>query len=85
MAIQSWPPAVYPNLLLLPAAMMLGMTLAVLMASFKKYLQAGRQRAELNFVRCRQQVSRDKDRQLYRSKLIIFTCCFFFLLTYQDS
>lgn len=38
MVYLSWPSAVYPNLLLLPAALMLGMALAVLTASFKKYL-----------------------------------------------
>ena len=38
MVYLSWPSAVYPNLLLLPAALMLGMALAVLAASFKKYL-----------------------------------------------
>ncbi|WP_371815471.1 hypothetical protein [Pantoea sp. Ap-870] len=31
-------PAVYQNLLVLPAALMLGMALAVLTSSFKKYL-----------------------------------------------
>jgi len=34
----SWPSAVYPNLLRLPAALLLGMPLVVLTASFKKYL-----------------------------------------------
>lgn len=38
MAYLSWPSAVYPNLLLLPAAMMLGVTITVTTASFKKYL-----------------------------------------------
>lgn len=38
MVYLSWPSAVYTNLLLLPAALMLGMALAVLTASFKKYL-----------------------------------------------
>jgi len=38
MVYLSWPSTVYPNLLLLPAALMLGMALAVLTASFKKYL-----------------------------------------------
>jgi len=38
MVYLSWPSAVYPNLLLLSAALMLGMALAVLTASFKKYL-----------------------------------------------
>ncbi|ACR67579.1 TIGR03747 family integrating conjugative element membrane protein [Edwardsiella ictaluri] len=34
----SWPTAVYPNLLLLPAAILLGVAITVTMASFKKYL-----------------------------------------------
>ena len=34
----SWPTAVYPNLLIWPAAMLLGMAVTVTMASFKKYL-----------------------------------------------
>jgi integrating conjugative element membrane protein (TIGR03747 family) len=34
----SWPTAVYPNLLLLPAAILLGITVTVTTASFKKYL-----------------------------------------------
>lgn len=34
----SWPSAIYPNLLLLPAAVLLGIAVAVTMASFKKYL-----------------------------------------------
>lgn len=38
MAYLSWPSAVYPNLLLLPAAIMLGLTITVTTASFKKYL-----------------------------------------------
>jgi hypothetical protein len=38
MAYLSWPSAVYPNLLLLPAALMLGLTITVTTASFKKYL-----------------------------------------------
>jgi len=38
MAYLSWPSAVYPNLLLLPAALMLGLTITITTASFKKYL-----------------------------------------------
>ncbi|HGL5836949.1 TPA: TIGR03747 family integrating conjugative element membrane protein, partial [Enterobacter kobei] len=34
----SWPAAVYPNLLLLPAAILLGIAVTVTTASFKKYL-----------------------------------------------
>ncbi|ECY4947728.1 DUF4400 domain-containing protein, partial [Salmonella enterica subsp. enterica serovar Enteritidis] len=34
----SWPTAVYPNLLLLPAAILLGAAITVTTASFKKYL-----------------------------------------------
>lgn len=34
----SWPTAVYPNLLLLPAAILLGTVITVTAASFKKYL-----------------------------------------------
>ncbi|HII2652600.1 TPA: TIGR03747 family integrating conjugative element membrane protein, partial [Escherichia coli] len=34
----SWPTAVYPNLLIWPAAMLLGGAITVTMASFKKYL-----------------------------------------------
>uniref|UniRef100_UPI0035C6D1D2 TIGR03747 family integrating conjugative element membrane protein n=1 Tax=Serratia quinivorans TaxID=137545 RepID=UPI0035C6D1D2 len=34
----SWPTAVYPNLLLLPAAILLGVAVTVTTASFKKYL-----------------------------------------------
>ncbi|MBJ9136064.1 TIGR03747 family integrating conjugative element membrane protein [Citrobacter farmeri] len=34
----AWPTAVWPNLLLLPAALMLGGVLAIVTASFKKYL-----------------------------------------------
>ncbi|WP_034949238.1 TIGR03747 family integrating conjugative element membrane protein [Erwinia oleae] len=34
----SWPTAVYPNLLLLPAAILLGIAVTVTTASFKKYL-----------------------------------------------
>lgn len=34
----SWPSAIYPNLLLLPAAILLGVAVTVTMASFKKYL-----------------------------------------------
>ena len=34
----SWPTAVYPNLLIWPAAMLLGVAITVTMASFKKYL-----------------------------------------------
>ncbi len=34
----SWPSAVYPNLLLLPAAILLGIAVTVTTASFKKYL-----------------------------------------------
>ncbi|PHM28334.1 TIGR03747 family integrating conjugative element membrane protein [Xenorhabdus innexi] len=34
----SWPSAVYPNLLLLPAAILLGVAVTVMTASFKKYL-----------------------------------------------
>lgn len=34
----SWPAAVWPNFLLLPAAMLLGVTVTVTAASFKKYL-----------------------------------------------
>lgn len=34
----SWPTAVYPNLLLLPAAILLGVAITVTTASFKKYL-----------------------------------------------
>lgn len=34
----SWPSAVYPNLLLMPTALMLGMALAMLTALFNKYL-----------------------------------------------
>jgi len=33
-----WPMAVYPNLLLLPAAVLLGIAVTVTTASFKKYL-----------------------------------------------
>ncbi|CEE94268.1 TIGR03747 family integrating conjugative element membrane protein [Xenorhabdus koppenhoeferi] len=38
MVYLSWPSAVYPNLLLLPAAVLLGIAITVTMASFKKYL-----------------------------------------------
>jgi len=34
----SWPTAVYPNLLLLPAAVLLGIAVTVTTASFKKYI-----------------------------------------------
>ncbi|EGT3611398.1 TIGR03747 family integrating conjugative element membrane protein [Morganella morganii] len=34
----SWPSEIYPNLLLLPAAILLGVAVSVTMASFKKYL-----------------------------------------------
>ncbi|EER3549693.1 DUF4400 domain-containing protein, partial [Escherichia coli] len=34
----SWPTSVYPNLLIWPAAMLLGGAITVTMASFKKYL-----------------------------------------------
>lgn len=34
----SWPTAIYPNLLLLPAALLLGTAVTVTMATFKKYL-----------------------------------------------
>lgn len=34
----SWPTAVYPNLLLLPAAILFGLAVTVTVASFKKYL-----------------------------------------------
>ncbi|NRN30706.1 TIGR03747 family integrating conjugative element membrane protein [Photorhabdus heterorhabditis] len=34
----SWPSAVYPNLLLLPAALLLGFSITVMMSTFKKYL-----------------------------------------------
>ncbi|HFO7430739.1 TPA: TIGR03747 family integrating conjugative element membrane protein [Escherichia coli] len=34
----SWPTSVYPNLLIWPAAMLLGVAITVTMASFKKYL-----------------------------------------------
>lgn len=34
----SWPGAVYPNLLIWPAAMLLGLAVTVTVASFKKYL-----------------------------------------------
>ncbi len=34
----SWPSAVYPNLLLLPAALLLGVAITVMMSTFKKYL-----------------------------------------------
>ncbi|MQL50314.1 TIGR03747 family integrating conjugative element membrane protein [Photorhabdus khanii] len=34
----SWPSAVYPNLLLLPAALLSGMAITVMMSTFKKYL-----------------------------------------------
>ncbi|MGV8003732.1 TIGR03747 family integrating conjugative element membrane protein [Photorhabdus temperata subsp. temperata] len=34
----SWPSAVYPNLLLLPAALLLGLAITVMMSTFKKYL-----------------------------------------------
>jgi len=34
----SWPVAVYPNLVLLPAALLLGASVTVLMSTFKKYL-----------------------------------------------
>ncbi|EAO5494020.1 TIGR03747 family integrating conjugative element membrane protein [Salmonella enterica subsp. enterica] len=34
----SWPTAIYPNLLLLPAALLLGASVTVLMSTFKKYL-----------------------------------------------
>ncbi|HFW5273724.1 TPA: DUF4400 domain-containing protein, partial [Salmonella enterica subsp. enterica serovar Bullbay] len=33
-----WPSAIYPSLLLLPAAVLLGVAVTVAMASFKKYL-----------------------------------------------
>lgn len=38
MVYLSWPTAVYPNLLLLPAAILLGVAITVTTASFKKYL-----------------------------------------------
>ncbi|MBC8947031.1 TIGR03747 family integrating conjugative element membrane protein [Xenorhabdus indica] len=38
MVYLSWPSAVYPNLLLLPTAILLGAAVTVMMASFKKYL-----------------------------------------------
>ncbi|MBD1225989.1 TIGR03747 family integrating conjugative element membrane protein [Xenorhabdus griffiniae] len=38
MTYLSWPSAVYPNLLLLPAAILLGTAVTVMTASFKKYL-----------------------------------------------
>ncbi|MDE1485139.1 TIGR03747 family integrating conjugative element membrane protein [Xenorhabdus bovienii] len=38
MVYLSWPSAVYPNLLLLPAAVLLGIAVTVTVASFKKYL-----------------------------------------------
>jgi integrating conjugative element membrane protein (TIGR03747 family) len=38
MVYLSWPSAIYPNLLLLPAALLLGMAITVTVASFKKYL-----------------------------------------------
>ncbi|EAA2778350.1 TIGR03747 family integrating conjugative element membrane protein [Salmonella enterica] len=34
----SWPTAIYPNLILLPAALLLGVSVTVLMSTFKKYL-----------------------------------------------
>ncbi|EAO2752651.1 TIGR03747 family integrating conjugative element membrane protein [Salmonella enterica] len=34
----SWPTAIYPNLVLLPAALLLGASVTVLMSTFKKYL-----------------------------------------------
>lgn len=34
----SWPTAIYPNLMLLPAALLLGASVTVLMSTFKKYL-----------------------------------------------
>ncbi|MCC3701659.1 TIGR03747 family integrating conjugative element membrane protein [Rouxiella badensis] len=34
----SWPTAVYPNFLLLPAVLLLGITVTIVTASFKKYL-----------------------------------------------
>ncbi|HGP2366885.1 TPA: TIGR03747 family integrating conjugative element membrane protein [Salmonella enterica] len=34
----SWPTAIYPSLLLLPAALLLGASVTVLMSTFKKYL-----------------------------------------------
>ncbi|EEH8380353.1 TIGR03747 family integrating conjugative element membrane protein [Salmonella enterica subsp. enterica serovar Montevideo] len=34
----SWPTAIYPNLVLLPAALLLGASVIVLMSTFKKYL-----------------------------------------------
>ncbi|OWO79750.1 integrating conjugative element membrane protein [Photorhabdus luminescens] len=34
----SWPSAVYPNLLLLPAALLLGIAITVMISTFKKYL-----------------------------------------------
>ncbi|ENK9863515.1 TIGR03747 family integrating conjugative element membrane protein [Salmonella enterica] len=34
----SWPTAIYPNLILLPAALLLGASVTVLMSTFKKYL-----------------------------------------------
>lgn len=34
----SWPTAIYPNLVLLPAALLLGTSVTVLMSTFKKYL-----------------------------------------------
>ncbi|HBD1844111.1 TPA: TIGR03747 family integrating conjugative element membrane protein [Salmonella enterica] len=38
MVYLSWPGAIYPNLLLLPAAFLLGVAITVTTASFKKYL-----------------------------------------------
>ncbi|ELW6502836.1 TIGR03747 family integrating conjugative element membrane protein [Salmonella enterica] len=34
----SWPTAIYPNMVLLPAALLLGASVTVLMSTFKKYL-----------------------------------------------
>lgn len=34
----SWPTAVWPNLLLLPAAVLLGIVLSIVTGAFKKYL-----------------------------------------------
>jgi len=34
----AWPTAVWPNLLLLPSAVMLGVVLSIVTGAFKKYL-----------------------------------------------
>ncbi|EKR3259833.1 TPA: DUF4400 domain-containing protein, partial [Salmonella enterica] len=34
----SWPASIYPNLLLLPGALLLGLAVTVVTSTFKKYL-----------------------------------------------